>query len=249
MAFGFEARNDLGSVTLSDEYPTLVYSHRGQIIVENGSVVDRPAVGSVSFPFIIQQISPPKVFIRFNSGRHNSCNIYCVMNGSANNWTGFTIYAGALGGGTLPRHVLDYVVCKFTDSTPPTGFGMAIYDSTGKPTYKNQDRAVRYSKFTKSWSLSTIISGGIYFANLTPSNITIELDDYIDISSMNRGNGHFTIQGNGTMQYSTAQILTGGTRVLILVQQNSSSLYSASLEVGNTFFCMPICKFPTSQYP
>lgn len=245
MAFGFEARNDLGSVTLSDEYPTLVYSHRGQIVVENGSVVDRPAVGSVSFPSIIQQVAPPKVFIRFNSGRHNSCNIYLVMNGSANSWTGFTIYAGALGGGTLPRHVLDYVVCKFADGTAPTGFGMAIYDSTGKPTYKTQDRPVRYNKFTKSWSASVGVNN---FYNITPLNVTIELDDYIEVSAINRGNGHMSLSVF-TYMYSSVQILSGGVRMLQLVVQNSGSLLSTSLEVGNTFFCMPICKFPTSQYP
>lgn len=250
MAFGFEAKNDSGSVTLSDEYPTLVYSHRGQIVVQNTSVVDRPAVGSVGFPAPIQQLAPPKVFIRFNSGRHNSCNVYLAMNGSANNWTGFTIYAGALGGGTLPRHVLDYVVCKLTDNNPASGFGMAIYDSTGKLTYKSQDRPVRYSKFTKSWSYSVTSSLGTYFANLTPVAISIDLDDYYDLSSMNRGSALFTpYEGSARMQYVSVQILSGGVRTLQLVQQNSSSLYTTPLEVGNTFFCIPICKFPTSQYP
>lgn len=251
MAFGFEATNNSGSVLLSDIYPTLVYSHRGQIIVENGSVVDRPAVGSVSFPSAIQQIVPPKIFIRFNSGRHNSCNVYLVMNGSPNNWTGFTMYAGAIGGGTLPRHVLDYVVCKLTDNIPPVSpYGMVIYDSTGKQTYKSEDRPVRYDRFTKSWSLSvTNAGGGIYFTNLNPVGITIVTDDYIELSPMNRGNAHFTADGNNTGMYTSTQLLSGGTRVLQLVMQNSSSLYTQLSEVGNTFFCMPICKFPTSQYP
>lgn len=245
MAFGFEAKNNFGDVTLSDEYPTLVYSHRGQIVVENNSVVDRPAVGSASFPSVITQQAPPKIFIRFNSGRHNSCNVYLAMNGSPGSWTGFTIYAGALGGGTLPRHVLDYVVCKLTDNNPATGFGMAIYDSTGKLTYKSADRPVKFTKFTKSWSAS--YPGGLFF-NIVPVGITIEIDDYIEITSINRGNAHQGMRSN-TYMYSSLQILSGGTRTLFLTEQNSSTLLVRPLEVGNTFFCMPICKFPNSQYP
>ncbi len=248
MAFGFEARNNSEAVLLSSSYPVLVYSHRGQIVVQNTSVVDRPAVGSVAFPSPIQQVPPPKIFLRFNTGRHNTCNIYLSMNGSANNWTGFTLYAGAIGGGTLPRHVFDYVICKLTDPTPPTGFGMAIYDASGNPTYKSQDRLVRYNKFTSSWSHTDFESGFQVFQNLRPIGITIASDDYVELSSMNRCNAHFGAYNPYSTYYST-QVLSGGTRVLWLVRQNSSSSITFPLEIGNTLFCIPICKFPVSDYP
>lgn len=249
MSFGFEALNNSDSITLSSDYPVLVYSHRGQIVVENTSVVDRPAVGSVGFPSPIQQPTPPKIFIRFNSGRHNSCNIYLVMNGSPNNWTGFTVYAGAIGGGTLPRHVLDYVVCKLTDQNQPTSpFGMVIYDADGNQTYKSEDRLVKYNKFTMAWSYVWIEGSFSSFSNLRPVGITIENDDYIELSSMNRSNAHLGISDSAGM-YLSVQILSGGVRQLVLVRQYSSLAIVRPQEVGNTFFCIPICKFPLSNYP
>lgn len=242
--FGFQAINDAGSITISDQYPNLVYSERGQIVVQNSSVVDRPAVGSVTFSKPVLQSAPPSVFVRFNSGRHSSCTIYLQMLGSPGNWTGMTIRAAAIGGGVLPRHVLDYVICKFTTPEEPTGFGLAVYDGNGAPTYKSQDAAVKYTKFTKSWSRS----GTANFVILTPSGISIEIDDYIEISSINRGNAHQPLLQN--YQYSSLDLLTDDIRVLRLITQNSIQIgVGGPTQVGSTFFCIPIAKFPISVYP
>jgi hypothetical protein len=242
--FGFQAKNDQGSITISDQFPNLIYSERGQIVVQNTSVVDRPAVGSVTFTNPVTQAAPPIIFIRFNSGRHGSCTIYLQMNGTPGNWTGMTIRAAAIGGGTLPRHVLDYVVCRTANTSPASGYGMAVYDSNGNPTYKSQDVHVKYSKFTKSWTRS----GTEFFVILTANSISIEDDDYIEVSSMNRGNANMSLFPN--YMYSSLDLLTGGTRVCRLIIQNSVTQGSGGpMEANSTFFCMPICKFPQSVYP
>jgi len=238
--FGFQAKNDQDSITISDQFPNLVYSERGQIVVQNTSVVDRPAVGSVTFTNPVTQVAPPSIFVRFNSGRHGSCTIYLQMNGTPGNWTGMTIRAAAIGGGTLPRHVLDYVVCRTTNTSPASGYGMAVYDSDGNPTYKSQDVHVKYSKFTKSWVGS--VSG--FFIVLTPVNISIEEDDYIEVSSMNRGNANMYLD-----MYTSLDLLTRGVRECRLITQVSTVGAPYPMEANSTFFCMPICKFPQSVYP
>lgn len=241
--FGFQAINDSGSLTISDNFPNLVFQERGQIVVENGSVVDRPAYGVSYFYSPVTTSAPPNIFVRFNSGRHGSCNIYMSMIGSSGNWSGFSVWASAIGGAVLPRHVLDYVVCKSTDNNTPTGFGLAVYDSSGRPTYKSQDKSVKFTKFTKSWYRSDI---GGQFVNLFPSGIAIDSDDYIDISSMNRGNVHMPLS---RVQYTSLRILSDGVRSLSLVSQNAVSLGVAGpQQVGTTNFCIPICKFPENIY-
>ncbi|WP_152987217.1 hypothetical protein [Pseudomonas sp. TTU2014-080ASC] len=243
--FGFQALNDNSSVTISDQYPVLVYSQRGQIVVQNTSVVDREAVGVAMFATPIQQTAPPRLFLRFNSGRHDSCVIYLDMIGSAGNWTGFRVRSGAIGGNTLPRHVFDYVACRYSTPTAPTGYGIAVYNASGVPVYKSSDRVVKYTKFTKAWYRNG--NGGM-FLNLYPSGITIEDDDYIDTSPFNRGNAHMRIDD---LQFTSMRMLSGGQRTLALVSQCSISISALGgpQEVGSTYFCLPICKFPISQYP
>lgn len=241
--FGFQATNELGSLTISDNFPNLVFQERGQIIVRNTSVTDRPAYGVSYFNQPVTQQSPPNIFIRFNSGNHETCNIYMSMLGSPGNWIGFAVWAGAIGGTTLPRHVLDYVLCKFTDSKPATGFGMVVYDSQGNQTYKSEDKSVKFSKFTKSWFRN---DNGGEFVNIFPLGITIENDDYIDISSMNRGNVHMSLQRT---QFTSVRILSGGVRTLALVSQNTVSLgIGGPKQLASTNFCIPICKFPIEIY-
>lgn len=241
--FGFEAINNQGSVTISDQFPNLVYSERGQVIVQNTSVVDRPAVGVVTFESAVRQTAPPTIFVRFNSGRHPQCSIYLEMRGSAGNWTGFVIRAAAIGGTVLPRHVLDYVVCRITTNTNPSGYGLAVYDSSGVPTYKSQDVHVKYSKFTKSWSKS----GTSFFLVLTPDGISIANDDYIEISSINRGNALMGLERD--YMFSNVDLFRDNSRVLRLITQNSTELgFGGPTDVDSCFFCIAICKFPTSIY-
>lgn len=239
--FGFQAINNSGSVTINDNFPLLIFSERGQVVVENTSVVDRPAEGSFLFLRPKKQLSPPKIFVRFNSGRHGSCDVYLAMIGSPGNWTGATIYAGAIGGGILPRHVLDYVVCETTPPDLVDEYGMVIYNSLGQPTYKSEDKLVKYTKFTSSWSSS---ASDQFTYNYSPIGISIDLDDYIDISSMNRGPAWMN---NTYVRFTSMRLLSGGVRVLGLTLQLYSTGGSQGSPSGRKF-CIPICKFPNSVY-
>lgn len=238
--FGFQAVNNSGSVTLNSDYPTLAYSGRGSVVVQNPSVVDRPAVGYFSFGAVRTQIAPPRIFVRFNSGRHASCLIYLAMNGSPGAWYGAWIYAGAQGGGTLPYYVIDYVICETASTTVNDNFGMVIYDSTGKPTYKTEDLPVKYNKFTRTW-----VSQVINQFNFTyyPAGIAIDNDDFIDISSMNRGP---VFLNTSNVAYTGMYIFRGGARTC----QLSVSLRVTGGNVNPTGinFSIPICKFPSNIY-
>jgi hypothetical protein len=244
--FGLKVINNQESVLVSDNSPVLVYSQRGQIVVQNTSVVDRPAVGTVVFATPVTQTLPPRVFIRFASGRHSSCSIYMTMNGSAGNWTGMTIRAGALGGSTLPRHVLDYVVCVYSLSNNLPSYGMVVFNADGVPVYRSDDRVVRFSKFTKSW---TEQNSGSYHLNYLPSNITIDEDDFIEISQMNRGNANMNLFGGIDLMFTSMSILSNSVRTLRLVIQFTTQNRNGQRELGSTLFCIPICKFPITDYP
>lgn len=238
--FGFQAINNSGSVTLNSEYPTLVFSERGQVVVQNTSVVDRPAVGSFSFSSPKTSLAPPKVFIRFNSGRHPSCEVYLGMLGSPGNWTGCIMYAGAIGGGTLPRHVIDYVICETATPSVNSDYGMVIYDSSGNPTYKSEDRPVKYNKFTRFWTSSAINQFNFLYS---PSGVTIDSDDFMDISSMNRGPSWMS---GANVSYTSMQILSGGVRMLRLGIQIRTT--GGNINAAGYQFCIPICKFPSDVY-
>lgn len=238
--FGFQAINNAGSVTLNDQFPTLVFSERGQVVVQNTSVVDRPAVGSFSFITAKTNVAPPKIFVRFNSGRHSSCEIYIVMQGGPGNWTGAIVYAGAIGGGTLPRHVIDYVVCDVANQNVTSDYGMVIFNADGVITYKSEDAPVKYSKFTRFWTSTAINQFNFLY---TPSGITIDSDDFMDVSSMNRGPSWMN---GANVSFTSMQIYSGGVRMLrlgIQIRTSGGNISSAGFQ-----FCIPVCKFPSDVY-
>lgn len=244
MSFGFEAINDNSSVIVSSESRPLVYVSRGQVSITN-SVVDRPASGSAGFPAISTQ-APPRVFVRLNSSRHSSMACYITINGSPGNWTSFTIYAAAQGGGTLPLYVVDYVLCVpsggiGTDLT--SGYGMVLYGEDGQAVFNHTQRIVKFSKFTKTWTYSK--SGSNPTFHTLNSNVTIDLDDYIDITYFNRGT---VLQQVVNIMFTGLVLYSSSTRVLRM-QTQATNFTDEILDVGISNYCTPICKFPVAQYP
>lgn len=243
MSFGFEAINNGNSVLISDFQNHLHFSERGVMTV-TASRVDVAATGVVTFATNVLTQAPPKIFVRLISSAHSSMNLYTVMIGAPGNWTGFRIYAGAQGGGTLPNYQIDWVCCKNFDRDTTQTYGMTIYDANGNTIFTSDKKLVKYSKFTKDWTVQRTFANARYFFTYFPTNITIDNDDYIDISSINRGRVNQLVDG---LEFTSMVIYSASTRVLRLQTQ---SVYdqSSPQQMSTRKFCIPICKFPSSVF-
>lgn len=245
--FGFEARNGAGSVLISDSKRHLTYKERGQLVVSN-SVIDRPSTNTFAFTSPVTTTEPPTVFMRVNESRHDSVSMYVALVGSPGNWTGVKVIVAASGGSVAPRYVFDIVIGHFKSSEGVVSdFGMVIYGESGEQVFSDKDRLVTYSKFTKKWTASVTGSYPNYaYYSLTP-DVIIEDDDYVDVSSLNRG-GIFQYL-DGTM-YTSVNLRQGGVNTLRLTTQcNLQYATTASVAYSNLRFCMAVCKFPLARYP
>lgn len=239
--FGFEAINDGSSVLVSNNHRHLSFKERLSVTVTN-TVVDRPSTGSASFSSPVTTQAPPTIFAKLQSTRHSSIEMYCVVLGSPGNWTGVRFYASAYGGSTLPLYVLDCVVCHFITADTSEDFGMVLYDEEGVPVFCHDNKLVKYSKFTKKWTLQKTSSAYSYYT-FRP-DVTIATDDYIDVSSLNRGVVMQLVYG---MMFSSVRIYRDNSPTLELVAQANSNT-SNPQGVSEMNFCIPVCKFPESVY-
>ena len=242
MSFGFSAVNDSDSVMVSDTHQHLVFERRGTLTVSGGTI-NKQHSAAITFPTAITTTPPPKIFLKVQSSSHASITMYCVLLGSPGNWTGFRIYCAAAGTAPAPNYVFQYVVCKFVNSAPSSGFGMVIYDAAGQPVFRHDAKLVKYSKFTKTWTYTRTLSGA-WFYTFFPSGITITPDDFIDVSSINRGCVIMEVYG---IQYTSLRIWRSSAPVLQLVAQANSS-QSDPQYVSSMRFCMAICQFPSDVY-
>lgn len=241
MSYGLEVTNNSGVVTISNIYKPLVFHRRGTVNVVS-SFSDRPGYGTVTFPTPITTTEPPSLFVRYASGNQSGFSVYYTWLGSAGNWTGFRITSGVFGGSSLQNHFLDWVACKYADTQVNSGYGLQIFGESGQILYgSNKDILVKYSKFTKAW---TIDSSTVGYLDYIPTGITIENDDYINISFLDRG--MVWAKADNNTQYSGINLLSSNVRRFVVnVQLNfpSGRIYPTP---GN--FAVPICKFPTNVF-
>lgn len=243
--FGFHSINDAGSILISEKHKHLIFSERGSISLTN-SVVDRPSSGSVLFAKPVSTVEPPQIYVRLQSSRHSSLDTYMYLTGGPGNWTGFVMFGAAMGGGTLPLYVLEFCVCKNVQTAPNSGYGMTIFDEQENPVFSHADKLVKYSGFTKKWTMSKTGAVGSFTYFTFRSNVVIQQDDFINISSINKGFINQNVRSNATTFYSM-ELYKGNTKVLNLITQ-SSSFDSNPQRIGSMCFCIPICKFPISVY-
>lgn len=238
--YGFRAVNDFGAVTISSVYKTLVFSERGTIRVTS-SYTDRGGVGEAMFTRPITTQEAPQAFVRVQSASHASLGLEATLLGGPGNWTGLRIDSAATGSSPLQNFVLEYVACKFSDALQATGYGMNIRDANGAPVFSAQDKVVRYNKFATVWTLA---QDTIYTRIWTP-NVTIEADDFICVSAMDRGVNWFT----DNAQFAGFNIWAGSAPNLTLYVQRITALgYWYWQGSNNTQFTVPICKFPAYRY-
>lgn len=235
--YGIEVVNRSGTTTISNVYKMLVYSERGSFRIQS-QYTDRPGYGYVTFARPVTAQEPPSVFLRTASASHSSITIYTTILGGPGNWTGFKITSGAAGGGVLQNHLMEYVCCKYSDLTVSPLYGIEIKDSANRVSFSSSDRLVRYNKFSKNWTLATST-----FMDVYSSNLAIESDDYICVSSMDRGVSWFVNQ----WMYVGLVIFSGGVQALRITNQKTQgdNYYQGT---NGTCFAIPVCKFPISRY-
>ncbi|WP_422421420.1 hypothetical protein [Pseudomonas sp. GZD-222] len=238
--YGFQAVNGQSSVTISSVFKLLVFSERGTIRITS-KYIDSSGQGRAYFATPIRTQEPPQIFVKMRSASHHTLGVYVTVVGSPGNWTGFQLDSGANGINPLQDHTLDYVVCQFSDDVQVGGYGMNIWDQHGVPLFTSKDKIVKYGKFANSWVMTSDTTD---FRSFSP-NVTIDEDDYICISAMDRGVNWFT----DNAKYAYFNIWTGWAPNLRLVCQRITALgYWYWQGTNNTQFTVAICKFPFSRY-
>lgn len=136
MGFGVQFSNNNDVVVLDSEFARLVKLDSG---VWNGS-------GSgvyVPFSKTITTEEPPLVFVRLNQS-NTLC--FCVINGSAGNWTGFS-FRGIAGVGISGS----WFVAAFK-SEATARFGFRIWDASSKVLFDSGTPAAQFTRTITGWS-------------------------------------------------------------------------------------------------
>lgn len=235
--FGLSVTNDYGSIIISSDYKIMVFSERGTFNITS-QYTNVEGQGSVTFIKPIRTQEPPQVFVRFVSGVHNDLAIFTILLGGPGNWTGFRVVSAVRGNPNLQNYTLEYVSCMYSNLKSTSDYGLELFDYQGNAIYTSSDNVVRFSKFSKSWTLTQGNQVDYY-----DSGLTIDADDFISISSIDRGVGWFT----GHAQYAGLTLLTSGVRMLRIINNIISGdwYYQGT---NNTCLAIPVCKFPISRY-
>lgn len=242
MSYGFLATNNSGSVTISSDYKALVFSERGQYLITS-PYSNSEGYGQVTFTKPITTQEPPQVFARCGTASHGSLSFYTRMLGGPGNWTGFATTSPVMGGNIKQYFEVQYVACKFADKKGKDDFGLEIFGPDGGVAYASSDRVVRYGKFSKKWVYTPPqVAYGI--VGVFSSDVTPDADDYMSISSIDRGNSWFM----GRVVYAGIRIRDNSAPALkILVNFNRTDIV---LHQGSdaSRFSIPVCKFPIERY-
>lgn len=233
--YGIFVTNDSDSIIISSRYKVMVFSERGAFRITS-KYNDKEGSGSAIFSKPIHTQEPPQLFFGNLSGLHSRVSVYITLLGAPGNWTGF-VAISAVAGGQLQNTYVEYVACKYSDTPNAEPVGMQLWDDTGTLLYASQDRVVRYSKIAKVWTFVT----GTHVFNYE-SNLSLDADDFICVSAFDRGITWFT-----GFSFAGMRIFNGGVPSLTIFADvpGGGRAYPYG---SNTNFCIPVCKFPISQY-
>ena len=241
MSFGLSATNNGGSVVISSDYKTLVFSERGTFQITS-RFSNGEGSGAATFTKVVQTQEPPQVFVRFVSGSHTSLSFYTTITGSPGNWTGFKVVSAILTGNQTQNFSMEYVSCKYSDKKSVDMYGLEIYDYQGNIVYTSSDRVVRYSKFTKNWTWMRPNYPGV--VNVFNSGLVLDADDFVSISSIDRG-----VSWNmGLVTYAGLRIRNGGVPVVQILTNATNPGDNWKPDVATSRFSIPVCKFPIARY-
>lgn len=235
--FGLSVTNDYGSIIISSGYKIMVFSERGTFNITS-QYTNKEGQGSVSFTKTIRTQEPPQVFVRFVSGVHDDLAIFTILSGGPGSWTGFRVVSAVRGNPNLQNYTLEYVSCMYSNLKSTSDYGLELFDYQGNTIYTSSDNVVRFSKFSKNWTLTQGNQVDYY-----DSGISIDADDFISISSIDRGVGWFT----GHANYAGLTLLASGVRMLRIVNNIVAGAWYYQ-GTNNTCLAIPVCKFPAARY-
>jgi hypothetical protein len=140
MSYGFISINDSRYVQVDSDTPRLC-------LIEKGSYAGASFTVTVNFSAPIQSVEPPLVFIRPSVRNTNELYGAQFLNGSAGNWTGFTIRS--MNQRYLPTG--DWFVAIF-GARASAKFGMRIWDGLGTLIYDSGSPPVVVTTILSNWT-------------------------------------------------------------------------------------------------
>lgn len=179
MSYGLKVINNSNYVQIDSDTPRLCALYNGTYTASNSHVV------TTNFPAPITTTEPPCVFIRNDPARPNEVYYRMDINGSAGNWTGFSITAG----NNTFRPAGKWFAAVFASLAKAT-YGLRIWGPSGAICYDSGATPVIVTRANHSWSyqgsvsLSTI-GQAYYYRN--EQHAALATDEYFMINPFSRG--------------------------------------------------------------
>ncbi len=161
MTYGLSFKNKNDVVVLDTEFSRLVIIHSG---------VYGP--GGVKFPSPVDSEEPPLVFVRPNT---NALFQYVSINGTAGNYTGFSMIGGGAG----------KYFCAAFRSKETASYGLRLWDGASKLLFDSGTPCAQFTKTLTSW---TYIGNSRTAQGATQINFTAPSDlstgDYLMLNNI-----------------------------------------------------------------
>ena len=179
MSIGLSVLNDSGYLQIDSDNPRLCAVYSGNYQATSSSTV------YVNFPAPIATVEPPCIFIQNTSARPDDVYTSMTINGSANNWTGFTITCLNIDW----RPYGKWFAAVFS-ALSKADFGLRMWDANGNVIYDSGTVPIIFTRCSHSWTYSGQIilnatAQAYYWANGAVG--TMLPDEYFMINPFSRG--------------------------------------------------------------
>ena len=179
MSFGLTVRNDDSFIQIDSETPRLCSVFNGAYAATG----DR--VARVAFPAAITTEEPPCIFIRNSPDRAHELYDGMTINGSAGNWTGFSISANNVSW----RPAGKWFAAVFASRTAAQ-YGLRLWSAAGSLVYDSGAAPVIMTRASHAWAYAGStqhppLGNAFYWVNgaLGP----LKEDEYFMINPFSRG--------------------------------------------------------------
>ena len=174
MSWGFRSINDASYVQIDSDSPRLCHLYSGNYGGSNYTV-------NINFPAPVKTAEPPCIFIRPSTTSATELYRRLIINGSAGNWTGFTVESSNV----TYQPTGKWFVAVFA-SLGKSDFGMRLFDSAGAIIYDTGAPPVIVTKVSTAWAYAGSIQMTLGRASYWRTPMWAEEDEYIMINPFSR---------------------------------------------------------------